>query len=91
MLIVQMWLEVKFEIKEQEDHSPEPYEVPSTSNPEEDDLEVNVGNQRQGESIALNPEGTFYLTHSEYVNETIWKYNIIQEDGVLINVSQTFH
>ena len=49
--------------------------------------EVNVGNQRQGESIALNPEGTFYLTHSESVNETIWRYNIIQEDGVSINVS----
>ena len=49
--------------------------------------EVNVGNQRQGESIALNPEGTHYLTHSEYVNETIWMYDILQGERVSIKVS----
>ena len=38
---------------------------------------VSVGIQRQGEGVALNPEGTSYFTHSEFVNETIWKYDIL--------------
>ena len=37
---------------------------------------VSVGIQRQGEGIALSPEGTSYYTHSEFVNQTIWKYDI---------------
>ena len=38
---------------------------------------VSVGIQQQGESVALNPEGTSYFTHSEFVNQTIWKYDIL--------------
>ena len=39
---------------------------------------VSVGMQRQGESVALNPSGTSYYTHSEYVNENIYRYDIFQ-------------
>lgn len=37
---------------------------------------INVGTQTQGESVSLNLEGTSYFTHSEFVNETIWKFDI---------------
>ena len=40
---------------------------------------VSVGIQRQGEGVALNPEGTSYFTHSEFVNQTIWKYDILSK------------
>ena len=39
---------------------------------------VSVGMQRQGESVALNPSGTSYYTHSEYVNEKIYRYDIFE-------------
>ena len=39
---------------------------------------VSVGMQRQGESVALNPSGTSYYTHSEYVNEKIYRYDIYE-------------
>ena len=37
---------------------------------------VSVGMQRQGESVALNPSGSSYYTHSEFVNENIVRYDI---------------
>ena len=39
---------------------------------------VSVGMQRQGESVALNPDGTSYFTHSEHVNQPIWRYDILE-------------
>ena len=40
---------------------------------------ISVGIQRQGESVALNPEGNSYFTHSEFVNQTLWKFDILEE------------
>ena len=39
---------------------------------------VSVGIQQQGESVALNPEGTSYFAHSAFVNQSIWKYDILE-------------
>ena len=38
--------------------------------------QVGVGSNRQGESVALSPDGKSYFTHSEYVNQVIWKFDI---------------
>ena len=38
---------------------------------------VSVGMLTQGESIALNPEGTSYFAHSEEVNQPILKFDIL--------------
>merc|ERR1719270_757444 len=38
---------------------------------------VSVGRQQQGESVALNDLGTSYFTHSEFVNQSIWQYDIL--------------
>ena len=43
----------------------------------EEECLVSVGMQRQGESVALNPLGTSYFTHSEFVNQSIWQYDIL--------------
>ena len=37
---------------------------------------INVGHNEQGESIALNPDGKSYFTHSEHVNQILWKFTI---------------
>ena len=39
---------------------------------------VSVGMQKQGESVALDPSGTSYFTHSEYVNQHVYRYDIFQ-------------
>ena len=44
---------------------------------DEDHCFINVGLQRQGESVALDLIGNSYFTHSEHVNQTIWKYDIV--------------
>ena len=44
----------------------------------EEECLVSVGMQRQGESVALDPSGSSYFTHSEFVNQTIWQFNIYQ-------------
>lgn len=38
---------------------------------------VSVGMQTQGEGVALDPQGRAYFTHSEYVDEKIWQYDIL--------------
>ena len=38
--------------------------------------QVEVGENRQGESVALSPDGKSYFTHSEYVNQKIWRFDI---------------
>ena len=43
---------------------------------------VSVGEQRQGESVALNPLGTSYFTHSEFVNEHIYRRDIFQKNNI---------
>ena len=43
----------------------------------EEECLASVGMQKQGESVALNPIGTSYFTHSEFVNQTIWQYDIL--------------
>ena len=37
---------------------------------------VETGYQKQGESIALTPEGTAYYVHSEHTNQPITKFDI---------------
>ena len=39
---------------------------------------ASVGMQKQGESIALSPSGTAYFTHSEFVNESIYRYDFVK-------------
>ena len=39
---------------------------------------VSVGIHTQGESVALNSEGTSYFSHSESVNQPILKFDIYQ-------------
>ena len=46
----------------------------------EEECLVSVGMQRQGESVALNALGTSYFTHSEFVNQSIWRYDISSFD-----------
>ncbi len=43
----------------------------------EDSCLISVGVQKQGESIGLNAAGDTYFTHSEFVNQSIWQYNIL--------------
>ena len=43
----------------------------------EEECLISVGMQRQGESVALDTLGTSYFTHSEFVNQSIWKYDIL--------------
>lgn len=43
----------------------------------EEECLTSVGMQRQGESVALNPLGVKYFTHSEFVNQSIWEYAIL--------------
>ena len=38
--------------------------------------QVEVGENKKGESVALSPDGTSYFTHSEYVNQNIWRFDI---------------
>ena len=38
---------------------------------------INVGIQKQGESVALNLEGSSYFTHSEHVNQTILEFDVL--------------
>ncbi len=38
---------------------------------------ISVGMQKQGEGVALNPDGTSYYTHSEGVGQNIWQYRIL--------------
>ena len=45
---------------------------------EDQECLVSVGMQRQGESVALNPSGTSYFTHSEFINQDIIRYDIYQ-------------
>ena len=45
---------------------------------EDQECLVSVGMQKQGESVALNPSGTSYFTHSEFINQDIYRYDIYQ-------------
>ena len=47
---------------------------------------ISVGIQRQGESVALDPKGNSYFTHSEFVNQTLWKFDILE---VNINIEMS--
>ena len=37
---------------------------------------ISVGHQKQGESVALVPDGHIYYVHSEFVNQPLWKFDI---------------
>ena len=38
--------------------------------------EISVGHQKQGESVALAPDGKYYYAHSEHQNQPFWKFHI---------------
>ena len=40
------------------------------------ECKISVGHQKQGESVALVPEGNSYYAHSEFRNQPLWKFDI---------------